>query len=98
MSNVTPGWYKDPAEPTTQRYWDGDGWVGGSLPLDATPPEGPLTAQPRGGDQANLQDQSGVRPTTAPPSATRLPSTSGAGTRRKTRHRRRSPRHRAGAR
>ncbi|HEY2948019.1 MAG TPA: RDD family protein [Micromonosporaceae bacterium] len=41
MSNIAPGWYKDPAEPTTQRYWDGEGWIGAALPIDATPPEGP---------------------------------------------------------
>ena len=41
VSENPPGWYRDPAEPTTQRYWDGDGWVGDSLPIDATPPEGP---------------------------------------------------------
>jgi uncharacterized RDD family membrane protein YckC len=39
---MSPGWYKDPAEPTTQRYWDGEGWVGEPLPLDATPPAGPV--------------------------------------------------------
>lgn len=42
MSENPAGWYTDPAEPTTQRYWDGDGWVGASLPIDATPPDGPL--------------------------------------------------------
>jgi uncharacterized RDD family membrane protein YckC len=41
MTGVAPGWYKDPAEPTTQRYWDGEGWVGPALPADAEPPEGP---------------------------------------------------------
>lgn len=41
MSDNPPGWYKDPAEPTTQRYWDGDGWLGDPLPIDATPPDGP---------------------------------------------------------
>lgn len=46
MTNISPGWYRDPAEPTTQRYWDGEGWVGSSLPADATPPEGPLEASP----------------------------------------------------
>ena len=46
MTNISPGWYQDPAEPTTQRYWDGEGWVGSSLPADATPPEGPLEASP----------------------------------------------------
>nr|MDT0662705.1 RDD family protein [Micromonospora sp. DSM 115978] len=38
---VQPGWYPDPAEPTTQRYWDGEGWIGAPLPVDATPPPGP---------------------------------------------------------
>lgn len=41
MSAIGPGWYKDPAEPTTQRYWDGEGWIGDPLPSDATPPPGP---------------------------------------------------------
>ncbi|MFY1674791.1 RDD family protein [Plantactinospora sp. WMMB334] len=41
---VEPGWYADPAEPTTQRYWDGEGWVGTPLPADATPPPGPPPA------------------------------------------------------
>jgi uncharacterized RDD family membrane protein YckC len=43
---TSPGWYKDPSEPTTQRYWDGEGWLGASLPLDATPPDGPLPLPP----------------------------------------------------
>ena len=41
MSDIAPGWYKDPADPTTQRYWDGEGWLGAALPADATPPAGP---------------------------------------------------------
>ena len=41
MSDIAPGWYKDPAEPTTQRYWDGEGWLGAPLPADATPPDSP---------------------------------------------------------
>ena len=28
MSSIAPGWYKDPADPATQRYWDGEGWLG----------------------------------------------------------------------
>jgi uncharacterized RDD family membrane protein YckC len=43
---TSPGWYKDPAEPTTQRYWDGEGWVGEPLPLDTTPPPGPVKKRP----------------------------------------------------
>lgn len=38
---ISPGWYKDPAEPSTQRYWDGEGWIGAALPVDETPPAGP---------------------------------------------------------
>ncbi|ROO62747.1 uncharacterized protein DUF2510 [Micromonospora sp. Llam0] len=41
MTSISPGWYKDPADPTTQRYWDGGGWIGAPLPADATPPDGP---------------------------------------------------------
>ncbi|MFB9239978.1 RDD family protein [Plantactinospora siamensis] len=43
---VQPGWYRDPAEPSTQRYWDGEGWIGAPLPVDATPPPGPPPAEP----------------------------------------------------
>lgn len=41
MSSLPAGWYKDPADPSTQRYWDGDGWVGAAIPADAVPPAGP---------------------------------------------------------
>ncbi|GAA1647968.1 RDD family protein [Catellatospora bangladeshensis] len=43
---ISPGWYKDPADPGTQRYWDGEGWLGAPLPADATPPDGPPAAPP----------------------------------------------------
>ncbi len=43
MSAIAPGWYKDPADPTTQRWWDGEGWLGDPIPADATPPSGPPT-------------------------------------------------------
>lgn len=43
---VQPGWYADPAEPTTQRYWDGEGWLGDPLPIEATPPPGPPATAP----------------------------------------------------
>lgn len=46
---VQPGWYADPADPTTQRWWDGEGWVGDPLPIDATPPPGPPPARPSDG-------------------------------------------------
>jgi uncharacterized RDD family membrane protein YckC len=41
MSSLPAGWYKDPADPTTQRYWDGEGWLGKAIPADAVPPDGP---------------------------------------------------------
>jgi uncharacterized RDD family membrane protein YckC len=44
VTEIAAGWYKDPAEPTTQRYWDGEGWIGEPLPIDATPPPGPPVA------------------------------------------------------
>jgi uncharacterized RDD family membrane protein YckC len=46
VSSIAPGWYKDPAEPTTQRYWDGEGWLGEPLPADAVPPPGPPPPRP----------------------------------------------------
>jgi len=45
VTSISPGWYKDPADPTTQRYWDGGGWIGAPLPADATPPDGPPPAE-----------------------------------------------------
>ncbi|MGK5442114.1 DUF2510 domain-containing protein, partial [Micromonospora sp. URMC 105] len=44
--SVQPGWYVDPAEPTTRRWWDGEGWVGAPVPVDVTPPEGPPPPEP----------------------------------------------------
>ncbi|GAA4932953.1 RDD family protein [Actinoplanes utahensis] len=46
MSSVSAGWYKDPADTSTQRYWDGEGWVGKAIPADAVPPDGPPPAEP----------------------------------------------------
>lgn len=43
---IAPGWYRDPADPTTQRWWDGEGWVGEPVPADATPPPGPPEERP----------------------------------------------------
>jgi uncharacterized RDD family membrane protein YckC len=70
VSDNPPGWYRDPADPTTQRYWDGDGWVGERLPVDATPPDGPLkTAPPAAEIGENGQDPASVRypPANYPP-------------------------------
>ncbi|MGC5050313.1 RDD family protein [Micromonospora sp. DT48] len=44
--SVAPGWYVDPADPETRRYWDGGGWIGAPIPVDATPPEGPPPPEP----------------------------------------------------
>ncbi|MGR6322503.1 RDD family protein [Micromonospora soli] len=44
--SVQPGWYVDPADPETRRYWDGEGWIGAPIPVDATPPEGPPSPEP----------------------------------------------------
>jgi uncharacterized RDD family membrane protein YckC len=41
MSSLPAGWYKDPADTSTQRYWDGEGWIGKAIPADAVPPDGP---------------------------------------------------------
>jgi uncharacterized RDD family membrane protein YckC len=41
VSEIEPGWYPDPADPSTQRYWDGEGWLGEPIPAGATPPAGP---------------------------------------------------------
>ncbi|GAA4594112.1 putative RDD family membrane protein YckC [Actinoplanes octamycinicus] len=41
MSSLPAGWYKDPADTSTQRYWDGEGWLGKAIPADAVPPVGP---------------------------------------------------------
>ncbi|MDG4761633.1 RDD family protein [Micromonospora sp. WMMD710] len=44
--SVEAGWYVDPADPETRRYWDGEGWLGAPIPVDATPPDGPPPAEP----------------------------------------------------
>ncbi|CAM3222457.1 RDD family protein [Stackebrandtia soli] len=46
MSKIEPGWYRDPAAPTTQRYWDGRQWIGKAVPVDATPPDEPEPEPP----------------------------------------------------
>ena len=33
MSTIEPGWFKDPVDPSVQRYWDGEGWLGDPLPI-----------------------------------------------------------------
>jgi len=46
MTTIEPGWYADPADPATQRYWDGAAWVGKPVPVDAEPPAEPEPVDP----------------------------------------------------
>ncbi|WP_035738885.1 RDD family protein [Glycomyces arizonensis] len=46
MTTIEPGWYQDPAEPATQRYWDGSAWVGKPVPADIEPPDRPEPVEP----------------------------------------------------
>jgi uncharacterized RDD family membrane protein YckC len=58
--SVVPGWYPDPAEPTTQRYWDGEQWIGEALPLDAVTHGRPETTDPV--PNAHLAPASSIAP------------------------------------
>jgi uncharacterized RDD family membrane protein YckC len=64
MSSVPAGWYKDPADTSTQRYWDGEGWLGKAIPADAVPPDGPPAAEPEPVVEPSV---SPVTPQAAPP-------------------------------
>jgi uncharacterized RDD family membrane protein YckC len=44
--SLEPGWYVDPADRETRRWWDGEGWIGTPIPVDVTPPEGPPPPEP----------------------------------------------------
>jgi uncharacterized RDD family membrane protein YckC len=46
MSTIEPGWYADPADPATQRYWDGAGWIGKPVPAGEEPPAEPEPVDP----------------------------------------------------
>lgn len=46
MTNIDPGWYRDPAAPDTQRFWDGEQWIGKPVGVDETPPEHPEPLPP----------------------------------------------------
>ncbi|MBT8228059.1 MAG: RDD family protein [Dactylosporangium sp.] len=43
---MVPGWYKDPVDPTIQRYWDGEIWIGEAIPAEAVPPASPPVVDP----------------------------------------------------
>ncbi|SCL60947.1 RDD family protein [Micromonospora peucetia] len=64
--SIGPGWYVDPADPDTRRYWDGGGWIGAPIPVDATPPEGPPPEEP--------PDEPAPASPTAPVSAPGIPA------------------------
>ena len=72
MSEIAPGWYKDPAEPSTQRYWDGDGWIGDPLPADVPAPTGPPPATANADKAANAA-RAVKRPAPARPPGTAPP-------------------------
>lgn len=73
--SVAPGWYLDPADPGTRRYWDGEGWLGAPIPAEATPPAGPPPPEP---EPATRPDEPG--PTTGQPGAVGQHAPTGAGT------------------
>ncbi|MEV4722316.1 RDD family protein [Micromonospora humida] len=68
--SVQPGWYVDPAEPTTRRWWDGEGWIGAPIPVDATPPDGPPPPEP----EPAAEPPAPTSPAGATPASDRHPS------------------------
>ncbi|MFJ1538509.1 RDD family protein [Micromonospora chalcea] len=66
--SLEPGWYVDPADPETRRWWDGEGWIGAPIPVDVTPPEGPPPAEPEPAAAATPGAGTGGRSETAPSS------------------------------
>jgi uncharacterized RDD family membrane protein YckC len=75
---VPPGWYKDPVEPTTQRYWDGEGWLGEAIPAEATPPSGPPRLAGAPGGRSGRPGS--VHPSAYPGPAAQTPPTAGSTT------------------
>ncbi|MER7459728.1 RDD family protein [Micromonospora sp. NPDC126480] len=74
--SVAPGWYVDPADPETRRYWDGEGWIGAPIPVDATPPEGPPPPEPPAAEPPPAP----VSPAAGQPPAGPAPATPGGPT------------------
>ncbi|GAA2519422.1 RDD family protein [Pilimelia columellifera] len=74
MAQLPPGWYKDPADPAAQRYWDGEGWLGGSLPADAVPPAGPTPQPPEQASPPAHQPVPAPPPVHGPPPAYEQPA------------------------
>ncbi|MFY1704696.1 RDD family protein [Micromonospora sp. WMMA1923] len=65
--SVAPGWYVDPADRDTRRYWDGGGWIGAPIPVDAEVPEGPPEPEP---EPTPAQESTSGGPASGPPAAT----------------------------
>ncbi|MEU8182806.1 RDD family protein [Micromonospora sp. NPDC049047] len=65
--SVQPGWYVDPADTDTRRYWDGEGWLGAPIPVDAIPPDGPPPVEPPPAPVTPAAPTGTVAPTTVVP-------------------------------
>ncbi len=63
----TPGWYPDPAATDTQRYWDGEQWVGDPLPAGSPPPAAPPGAAARTASPAAAPTAAAKAPAPATP-------------------------------
>ena len=44
-----PGWYRDPRDPTSQRYWDGERWTEDRVPATLPAAGAALPARPTNG-------------------------------------------------
>ncbi|WBB55389.1 RDD family protein [Verrucosispora sp. WMMD573] len=73
--SVAPGWYVDPADPDTRRYWDGEGWIGAPIPVDVTPPEGPPPPEPEPAPEPTPPASASAPPAAALPSGGTPPAT-----------------------
>lgn len=76
--SLEPGWYVDPAEPDTRRWWDGEGWIGAPIPVDVTPPDGPPPAEPEPAAVTPVPGSTTARPTSGAAGSTGPVPTSGA--------------------
>lgn len=78
--SVAPGWYLDPADPGTRRYWDGEGWLGAPIPAEATPPAGPPPPEPKPEPKPATRPNEPGPPAGQPGAVAGQPATSGSGT------------------
>ncbi|NYT95933.1 RDD family protein [Salinispora sp. H7-4] len=77
--SVAPGWYLDPADPGTRRYWDGEGWLGAPIPAEATPPAGPPPPEPEPEAKPATQADEPGPPAGQPGAVAGQPAPSGSG-------------------